>query len=212
MEHFRQEGIDMDCDIYIPAGESRCEITVKNSRFIGHASSVTTPEEARRRISEERLENPGCTHVVFAFIVGGRNSEVAGMSDDGEPKGTAGRPVMEVLKGKRVRRVLVTVTRFFGGTKLGTGGLVKAYSECARKVLEALPVEKLVERVGFTMQLPYNLHDKVKAAVLGAGGRIDTEDFGDSVLLEGDIPEEAYGGCRKDIEDITRGTVLFRKR
>lgn len=197
----------MEKVLYMPDGENSCETTVRNSRFIGYAVPVSDSDEARRLIREKRKEHPGCTHVVYAFMAGGENTEVSGMSDDGEPRGTAGRPVMEILKGSGIINVLVMVVRYFGGTKLGTGGLVKAYGDCARLVLSGLATRPLVEKHSFELEIPYNLHKKIRDVILEAGGEIGTEDFSDNILMAGFVPERSVEECRKRIEDISRGAL-----
>lgn len=191
----------------IPDGSGRCETAAKNSRFIGYAVPVSGVEEARAAIDDVRKHHPGCSHVVYAFIVGGESREISGMSDDGEPKGTAGRPVMDVLKGSGIVDVALIVVRYFGGTKLGTGGLVKAYGECAKKVLEGLKVRRLVKLLDFALEVPYGLHQKVRDIITGAGGEIGEERFEDAVFLKGKIPEGSWKKCGKDIEEVSRGEL-----
>ena len=111
--------------------ESKAEIVIKNSRFISEVFPVETQAQAREKLHEVKQKYFDATHVVHAFSVG-LKSETFGMSDDGEPSGTAGRPVLDVLKGSGITNILLTVTRYFGGTLLGTGGLVHAYSESAK--------------------------------------------------------------------------------
>ncbi|MBN1164440.1 MAG: YigZ family protein [Candidatus Krumholzibacteriota bacterium] len=195
-------------DQYIPAGGYQSEIVIKQSRFIGRARGVRSVAQARSSIGEERASHPGCSHVVYAFRVGEGNTEVSGMSDDGEPKGTAGRPVMEILKGSGITNVLITVVRYFGGTKLGTGGLVRAYGECARKVLQGLPVDKLISRVEVTFKVPYPWLEKIRKVLREAEGEIIREEYGDEVILEVSIPEKNYPGCRERIDGISRGKLL----
>ena len=128
----------------VPLESRTLELFVKRSRFIAKAEKVSSPEEVKPLVRRRREEHPGCSHVVWAFVTGPPKSRTMGLSDDGEPKGTAGRPVLEVLKGSGITDTLVTVVRFFGGTKLGTGGLVRAYSDAARGVLENIPTEELI--------------------------------------------------------------------
>ncbi len=193
--------------LYIPDGDFTCESVIRNSRFIGFAVPVSTVAQARILIRQKRDEHPGCSHVVYAFIVGGDKSEIAGMSDDREPRGTAARPVMDVLKGSRVVDLLIMVVRYFGGTKLGTGGLVKAYGDSARDLIAGLPVRKLVRAVAFSLEVPYKLHTQVKEAILNADGRIEKEDFADLVLMRGTIPATKLDNCRKTVEDISSGAL-----
>ncbi len=193
----------------IPEGRFECEMTVRNSKFIGLGAKVCDPEEARELIRHTREAHPGCSHVVYAFITGGDRTEVSGMSDDGEPKGTAGRPVMEVLKGSGIVDAIVMVVRYFGGTKLGTGGLVKAYGDCAKEVVAGLPVRPLIEMLHISIEVPYNIHRQVREAIVAAGGEIQQEDFGDNILLKGAIPESSAASLRREIEEISRGGLTF---
>ena len=190
----------------VPVGTASAELTVKRSRFIADASFFDLPAAAKETIRKVRELHSGCSHVVYAYIVGETGS-VFGMSDDGEPKGTAGRPVLEVLKGSGITNVLVTVVRFFGGTKLGTGGLVRAYSESAREVLALLRCEELVERVRFTLEVPYSLYEGVRRLVAALTGTIDVEDFGESVSLSGLMPVEQTEALGKGLADLSGGAV-----
>ena len=124
------------------------EIVIKHSRFIAEVFPVQTQTQARELLKEQKQKYFDSTHVVHAFVIG-KNCEVLGMSDDGEPSGTAGRPVLDVLKGSGCTNIMLTVTRYFGGTLLGTGGLVKAYSDSAKAVLEITKFEPLIEKTEF---------------------------------------------------------------
>ncbi len=106
------------------------EIFIKNSRFLAEAFPVNSQQEARDCLKEQKLKYKEATHVVHAFVVG-EQGEVLGCSDDGEPSGTAGKPALAVLKGAGITNLIITITRWFGGTLLGTGGLVKAYGDSA---------------------------------------------------------------------------------
>ena len=123
----------------IPAEETRTEIQVLNSRFIATAAPVLSVDEAKAFVARIRQEFADASHNVPAYLVGYGASVVAHCTDDGEPSGTAGRPALAVLRGSGLGDVAVVVTRYFGGTKLGTGGLVRAYSDAVRAVLEVLP-------------------------------------------------------------------------
>jgi uncharacterized YigZ family protein len=129
-----------------PRGSARGEIVVKRSRFIADIFPVTNPGDARRLIKKQKASMTGASHVAHAFIVGGKG-ETRGMSDAGEPHGTAGRPIMDAIAGKNCTNILVTVTRYFGGTLLGTGGLARAYGEAAKTALggcEFAPVDPVI--------------------------------------------------------------------
>ena len=111
------------------------EENIKGSRFLSELFPCTSQSDARELIKTQKAKYADATHVVHAFIIG-QNAEIMGMSDDGEPSGTAGRPTLDVLKGSGCTNLIITITRWFGGTLLGTGGLVKAYSGGAKKVME----------------------------------------------------------------------------
>src|SRR3954467_13767905 len=130
----------------IPASSARTEIRASNSRFIASAAPAATVEAARRFIAGVRAEMPDASHHVYAYIVGHGATTTLSMTDDGEPPGTAGRPVMAVLKGSGLGDVALVVTRYFGGTLLGTGGLVHAYGDAAKAVLTILPRAEKIER------------------------------------------------------------------
>ena len=180
----------------VPDGEAVCELAVRNSRFLGRARACLTADEARDLVKRERAEHPGASHVVHAFILGDPRSETSGLSDDGEPRGTAGRPVFEVLKGSGIRNVLLTVTRWFGGTKLGTGGLVKAYGACAKETLKRLPTRVFLPLVRARLELSYHWHEPARRALAAAGGRVLGGDFGETVRLELELPEQALEDFR----------------
>ena len=130
----------------IPAGPARTEIRASNSRFIASAAPAATVEAARAFIAGVRAEMPDASHHVYAYIVGHGATTTLSMTDDGEPPGTAGRPVMAVLKGSGLGDVALVITRYFGGTLLGTGGLVRAYGDAAKAVLAILPRMEKIER------------------------------------------------------------------
>jgi uncharacterized YigZ family protein len=200
----------MSKDYFIPAGSSRAEISVKKSRFIAEAVPIESPEDAREKIKLKRVEYEGCTHVVYAFVSGGASSELSGMSDDGEPSGTAGAPVLDVIRGANLFNLLITVVRHFGGVKLGTGGLVRAYSEAARKALDNLRVRKYVPEQSFTLDVPYPLHEKVRVVLESAGGRIKGEEFADSVRISGAVPRSNLNRCNNELKNISGGNLSIR--
>ena len=140
--------------LYQPTSSARTEHIDRKSRFIAIAERIETAAEAKNYIQILRKQNPDASHVVYAFRVGGLSRDEYGMNDDGEPKGTAGRPVLEVLRGSSVTNVVIAVVRYFGGTKLGTGGLVRAYTSAAQGVLETLRIEVLEERAQYPWHAP----------------------------------------------------------
>jgi uncharacterized YigZ family protein len=167
----------------IPAGEARIELQVKNSRFIGRAGYTPSVAAAKAFIEKVKGEEPGCSHAVYAFAVGHGASVTHGMSDAGEPSGTAGRPALAVVKGSGLGDVTVVIVRYFGGTKLGTGGLVKAYTETAQAVLTELPVTEKVERRSVQVILPYAYYEPVKRLIEMHQGQVENEEFAIEVTV-----------------------------
>jgi uncharacterized YigZ family protein len=164
---------------------------IRRSRFIATLAPAATVEEAKAFIDEVRAEHPGATHNCFAFVAGPPGSTMrVGMSDDGEPHGTAGRPMLDVLLHSGVGDVAVVVTRYFGGTKLGTGGLVRAYSGAVKRVLsEAAVREKVSWRlVGLVVEYP--ALEGVRRLCAELEAVIDTESFAEYVRLEVRVPAE----------------------
>jgi uncharacterized YigZ family protein len=167
----------------IPARVTRVTIRVVNSRFIATIGEASTVEEARAFIEAVRGEFHDATHNVYAFRAGYGGSVTEGMSDDGEPAGTAGRPALAVLRGADIGDVVVVITRYFGGTKLGTGGLVRAYTQAAQEAVRALPLGERVERREGQVTVPYHLYERVKQLVEARGGTVGGEDFAGEVTM-----------------------------
>ncbi|MCC7264716.1 MAG: YigZ family protein [Candidatus Latescibacteria bacterium] len=191
----------------IPAGEARVELRSKNSRFIGSAGPAPSVEAARAFLARLRAEFPDASHHVYAFAVGVGASVTHGMSDDGEPSGTAGRPVLAVVQGSGLGDVMVVVTRYFGGTKLGTGGLVKAYGSTAKAVLEVLPVVEKVERIGARLVVPYELHARVRLLIGEAEAEVETEEFGAAVALRLRLRRDRAEDLDLAVRELSAGRV-----
>ena len=180
------------------------EIEEKKSRFIAHVASVSTEEEAVAFIEAKKKQFWDARHNCYAYVLG-EHAQTMRFSDDGEPTGTAGRPILEVLVGSGIRNIIVVVTRYFGGTLLGTGGLVRAYTKAAQAGIEASVVRTMC--CGFEMSIvtDYNGIGKVQY-LLGARG-ISTEDadYGEQVIVRVNIPYEDKDSVIKEITDATAG-------
>ena len=183
------------------------ELVIKHSRFIAEVFPVDNQAAARELLKEQKQKYFDSTHVVHAFVIG-KNAEVLGMSDDGEPSGTAGRPVLDVLKGSGCTNILLTVTRYFGGTLLGTGGLVKAYSDSAKAVLDITKFEPLIEKSNFKFSLNYDMYEKVKYHFNHY--HIDSlqEDFTEKITISGVIFADEFNSFKKEIEDLSNARIL----
>lgn len=195
-------------DILISSGA--IELDFKNSRFLAEVFPVQTQIEAREKLKYLKAVYGDASHVVHAFAVG-KNAEILGMSDDGEPSGTAGRPVLDVLKGRQCTNILLTVTRWFGGTLLGTGGLVKAYSESAKAVLGIAQTEGLVERIPFLFCVHYDQYELAKRFLAGCAAKDIREEFAERVTIQGLIIESEFKGLEEYIRDLTKGQGDFRR-
>lgn len=191
----------------IPAETTRIELRIVNSRFIATVAEARTAEDARTFIDHIRTEFSDATHNVYAFRVGYGGSVTEGMSDDGEPSGTAGRPILSVLRGADLGDVVIVVTRYFGGTKLGTGGLVRAYTESAQAALAALPITERIEYRQGLIDLPYSLYERIKQLVSAHKGEIVGEDFGADILLTLRFAADDCTAFDAALSDLTNGRI-----
>jgi uncharacterized YigZ family protein len=191
----------------IPAKDTRTEIQVLNSRFIASAAPVFSVDEAKAYVARIRKEFEDASHNVPAFVVGHGATVVAHCHDDGEPSGTAGRPALAVLRGSGLGDVAVVVTRYFGGTKLGTGGLVRAYSDAVRAVLEELPLAEKVATHLVMVATPYPLFERVRLAVQAHHGQILDEDFAAEVTLSAQFAVEHVEPFQATLQEMSNGTL-----
>ena len=190
--------------ILIPGASKESRMTVKNSRFISRVCFVESTKEIKSILSQIRQEHSNAAHVVYASIL---EEEMYGMSDDGEPHGTAGRPTLEVLKGKRISFSLLATIRYFGGTKLGTGGLVQAYAASAQEVLSKLPlIERRMTQTG-SITLLYPLFQNIKKAIIEEEGEILDEDFSSDITLTFTLPVENERSLEEKIQNLSSGRL-----
>jgi uncharacterized YigZ family protein len=191
----------------IPAEETRTEIQVLNSRFIATAAPVFSVDEARAFVARIREEFSDASHNVPAYLVGYGASVVAHCTDDGEPSGTAGRPALAVLRGSGLGDVAVVVTRYFGGTKLGTGGLVRAYGDAVRAVLDALPRAERVPTHTVLIVTPYPFFERVRLAVEAHRGEVLDEEFGVDVTVTARFAVERFESFASTLQELSNGTL-----
>lgn len=186
------------------------EEIIKGSRFLSELIPCETQAQARDIIKAQKEKYADATHVVHAFIVG-KNAEVMGMSDDGEPSGTAGRPTLDVLKGRNCTNLIVTITRWFGGTLLGTGGLVKAYGNGAKQVLEAAVAEgafeELIEKKDFVFNTDYSLYKLIKNNFVNYHLFNLSEDFGTEITISGQIKADQYEDFAGRLLNLSNGKI-----
>ncbi len=181
--------------------ERQVEIIVKKSRFIAIAKPCSSPSNVKRIVDETRSQFEGATHVVHAAVMGNQFS----YSDDHEPKNTAGRPTLEVLKGSGITNIIVLIVRYFGGTLLGTGGLVKAYGDSTKAVLDGIKTEELVEKSTFTMNIGYDCYENSKRILSSVEAQTTKEDFGTSVFIQGTVPSSNSEKLVLAMANLTNG-------
>ena len=181
--------------------ERTTELVVKKSRFISIAKVCESPADVKRLVDETRAKYPDATHVVHAAVMGNQFS----FSDDHEPKNTAGRPALEVLKGSGITNIIVLIVRYFGGTLLGTGGLVKAYGDSAKLVLDGIETEELVGKTDFRVTIGYDMYESVKRILSAVGADSVNEDFATEITVTGRIPLSEKENLSSRISDLSNG-------
>ena len=187
--------------------ERKAELVVKKSRFIAIARTCTDPAEVKKIVDKTRALYPDATHVVHAAVMGNQFS----FSDDHEPKNTAGRPALEVLKGSGITNIIVLIIRYFGGTLLGTGGLVKAYGDSTKLVLDGIETEELVKKTPFSLTIGYEMYENTKHILSAVSADSLKEDFGTEITITGQIPASEKDNLCSRISDLSNGKrqVLF---
>ena len=191
----------------LPAQETRSEFKVLNSRFIATVAPAFSVDEAKAFVARIKSEFSDASHNVPAYIIGHGNSVIAHSHDDGEPSGTAGRPALAVLTGSGLGDVAVVVTRYFGGTKLGTGGLVRAYGDAVRQVLEILPRAAKVPTYTVLLEVPYPFFERVRLLVEAHRGQILDEDFGAEVMVAARFTVEDFPAFQDALRELSNGTL-----
>ena len=191
----------------VPAQEIRRELMVENSRFIVTLAPVFTTTGAKKFIKRIRSEYHDATHNVPAYLIGYPPNVTAHCSDDGEPSGTAGRPALNVLQGSGMGDIAVVVTRYFGGTKLGTGGLVRAYTDSTKLVVDQVPRARRVPVNIYQLEIPYPYYDRVWRLISDLNGEITQSDFGEQVTLNYHLTGEKSEIFAQALSDLSSGRL-----
>lgn len=188
----------------IPTKDADAEFVERRSRFIGHIFQTENEEEALARLKQMREKYWDATHNVYAYII--RDGAVR-FSDDGEPGGTAGMPVLQVLQREEIFNVTCVVTRYFGGILLGTGGLVRAYAHSAKLALDA--AGRSIKQVWTKVYLPcpYSWYERIKSEVTAFGGVIENTDFGADVGFDLLLPKARVDAFLARVFDLSSGTI-----
>ena len=196
----------------IPAGQERATDMIKGSRFIATVACASNVDEAKSFIAQIKEEFPDATHNCWAYVIGPPGGTLlTGSSDDGEPGGTAGSPMLHVLLNSGVGDVIVVMTRFFGGTKLGRGGLVRAYSGGTHRVLKAVRRAERVTLVSIEVAVDYTAVDALRRLIADYRGNVASETFGETAEFRIDIPLEKLAKFEKDLRGQTSGKAKIRR-
>jgi len=194
----------------IPATRYRTEETIRRSRFIATVAHASTKEDAKTFVSIIKSEFPDATHNCWAYVAGppGDTARV-GMSDDGELHGTAGKPILSVLLHSDIGEIVAVVTRYFGGIKLGTGGLVRAYSSSVKNALAGLSVKEKRDVISLTVVLDYSRISAVRKMIESFNSEITEENYGADVSFKIELPKDNKESFVRAITDVTRGEILI---
>jgi uncharacterized YigZ family protein len=196
----------MSSGYMIPAGPHRVEQVVERSRFIATVAPVSTPEAARSFIDATRAEFPDASHNCWAYVAGPAGSSAySGMSDAGEPHGTAGRPMLDVLLHSGVGEIAAVVTRYFGGVKLGKGGLVRAYGGAVQHALATLPTVLRVQRMELTITVGYSDIDAARRTLEESGAELLDERYDEAVHYIAAVPVAQADNLALLLADRTAG-------
>lgn len=186
------------------------EIIINKSRFIGYSKPIDSEEEALEFIEEIKTKNRDATHNVYAYVVG-ENNGIQRFSDDGEPSGTAGIPALEVIKKEDLRNVVVVITRYFGGVKLGTGGLIRAYTKGAKIGLDAGIIIEMILHTRVKIRIDYTLYGKIENYLLNGEYIVDETLFDDAVNIYVYIEEFNIDDFYSIITDLTNGSAIIEE-
>lgn len=183
-------------------------LEIRRSVFLAQTAQCASASEARDFVCEIRRQNPDATHHCWAFVAGAPASTAnIGFSDDGEPHGTAGRPILNVLLHSGAGRIATVVSRWFGGIKLGTGGLARAYQTAAQENVEKMPRAILMPRVRFRASCEYPLLDNFRRLILDMEGEIEAEEYGGSVNFLFNLPTDRVDAGIRGILDASSGRI-----
>jgi len=194
----------------IPRKTHRVSEKIKKSRFIATVAPAAAPEAAKMFIDQVKAEFADATHNCWAFLTGAPGSTAQiGMSDDGEPHGTAGRPMLNILLYSGIGEIAAVVTRYFGGIKLGTGGLVRAYSGMVQRAIASLPVEEKFIAAEMTVRIDYAQLSVLRQLAQSFGARIVREAYYDNVSIELMLPEDCAEAFIAAVKGRTSDRAIF---
>lgn len=182
-----------------------CEITERHSRFIGYIRPANTENEANMFINNIRTKHWDAKHNVYAYSI--LKDNVMRYSDDGEPHGTAGMPVLNVLKRNEITNAVIVVTRYFGGILLGTGGLIRAYSDSAKLAVDSAGIISMLLCFRLQIYCDYNMYGKVSAIIMSMSPKVEKPEFLDKVKMNFYIDKDKLDSLNKSLNDIISGKI-----
>jgi len=188
----------------VPAESYSAEIKVKGSRFLATVVAVASVKDAEQRYAEIAKKYYDATHNCYAWRVA---ADTFRFSDDGEPSGTAGRPILQAIEGSELLEILVVVTRYFGGTKLGTGGLLRAYGDAAALALKDVPRKTKIRVEQIALRFDYALEKTVRHLLDNFGGRIAASDYSAGVKMEVLVPQSRIDDFKDQLLEMTHSAV-----
>lgn len=188
----------------IPAGPGEAEFVEKRSRFLGHVRPVESEEEARAFIAQMKKQYYDARHNCWCYII---KDGPERYSDDGEPQGTAGIPMLEVFRREGITNLVCVVTRYFGGVLLGAGGLLRAYTKSAKDALDAAGISSVRRWVECELPCSYSMAERLKQEIAASGGLVTDTEYSASVVIKALIPETLSEAFSAQIFDISSGTV-----
>lgn len=187
------------------------EFVDKKSRFIAHVYAIETEEQAQGYIEELKKKYWDARHNCYGYVIG-KNNETQRFSDDGEPSGTAGKPILEVIKGNDIHDVLIVVTRYFGGTLLGTGGLIRAYTKASQEGIGNASIVRKVSGIRTKIETDYNGIGKIQYIAANMGIKNIDAIYTEKVIIDVTIKKEDYDGFEKKVVEATNGKAVFGEK
>lgn len=191
-------------------GEAEHEIVIKKSRFIGHVKPVNSENEAQEFVEKIKKKYFNARHNVPVYVIG-HKYELQRYSDDGEPSGTAGVPILEMLKKENITNVAIVITRYFGGVKLGTGGLVRAYTQSAKETLLKIGIVDVEEYTLLGIECDYNLHGKIQNHIMNGYYIVEGTEFKENVIMSVYCKPYDIDDLSEAITEISNGSCLVNK-
>ena len=203
---------DVDDRYYTIRAPSQAETKVKGSRFLAESKLVVSVEEMQTALERIRKREYAATHHCYAYRVGLFNGMTFNYSDDGEPSGTAGRPIYDVICGRNLTNILIVVTRYFGGTKLGTGGLVRAYSKAAKLVVEKSGTKENFITESIKIEIEFPFYDQLARILPKYSAEQTKADYSDRVALELEVRQSRADELIAEISQLSGGKARIERK